>query len=1200
MKEKIVNKKRKPFIKIFCDAICLILCISQVIFLFSPTILAASSELRNSKYEVDQDTTDDYISHLINDENGSRYAGRVWSDKSVFRESITLDKETDGYTGTITNNSDFLHVFSALGSSQAWIGLPPARTIIVIDNSASMYKNSKEWEETRSAHTVEATNKAIDSLMRASQYNEIAVVLFGDGSDSWYNNGSVDKTSASTAKVIIPMGHYPISNSPDEPYQYLQSGWNVSKLDQESKTTIQEIPDTPLHDPKEPNITQGKGTVYVDKMYVNKNFTVDTSYESKSGKERFDLYTNDTTNIQAGFHAAFQELLKGKKEVNVGGYTFGYLPKIVMLTDGAATDMLKGTYSNPTLESRGFTNDRGTKLASYVGVFHESNVKNTSDWNMYTEIINKNGVETFEQLGYGDGTLSEGLTVGTFTPEKDIDKWSTKAQDMDPGEEGLKGMQKFAEDVRSTQGAMLLSTLLMVAYEKAIIAKEYGSECDIYTISVDIANPEDFDLDPQDEFAKELKSYSSSAATMNPNKYFNLEWLQEDGFINADADLANLTEDDLAFKPYTVGSELIMSLDAAIKAWEEIKSGSVSTEARDKLKTYLAYSEFTGLYTQMKTGKVTYNDKEYTATVPVGPDHGNAYLIRKRYNDITYPNLQKGDKVNNPYDLSIEDLDINYVTKAFYPKSVDETHDSIASAFDEIVQNIKEPAFVPTHDRFAIVDNLIYSDPIGKYMEVKDVKNLLLFGKLYEINKTDLKYVTKSGENEIESSVRNGKYNYIRQYYKVVNDEKDELINNCYKIIDESDEFDSVVTYKLSDIKIYVDTNLNAGPLENDQTLYVEIPATALPLQVVTIKLNPDGSSAYYKTNIENKEESTPLRLFYEVGLSDDIKMNNGKDIDLDKIDEEYLKKYTTEGDYLNFFSNYYSETTYDGYTADTQDDSRTKGDAFLTLSPSMNNRYYIFQKNLKLYTKAYKVENNELKELSSDEAKNFEGHAYYGELNSKEELQEKMSKGLKEGDIVTLKTDVATYENKEKYKSDSYFYIVVDYYMPTKEDKGEQVQYIVSRKGSEFGSGLLNGGLPKGDFLCWYDESGKNPETYDYDQEVPKEKLGDGSNWVLATKIGGLRIGDLHQSILRKKDNKTNTSKSYYLPIIADDPSTIGSDAILDAYLGNNGLLTYKIEKWEIPATGSIGTIIVILLGITLIILSSLLYKRQKRSDTR
>ena len=377
-------------------------------------------------------------------------------------------------------------------------------------------------------------------------------------------------------------------------------------------------------------------------------------------------------------------------------------------------------------------------------------------------------------------------------------------------------------------------------------------------------------------------------------------------------------------------------------------------------------------------------------------------------------------------------------------------------------------------------------------------------------------------------------------------------------------------------------------------------PVLSLPLQVVTIKLNPDGSSAYYKTNIENKEESTPLRLFYEVGLSDDIKMNNGKDIDLDKIDEEYLKKYTTEGDYLNFFSNYYSETTYDGYTADTQDDSRTKGDAFLTLSPSMNNRYYIFQKNLKLYTKAYKVENNELKELSSDEAKNFEGHAYYGELNSKEELQEKMSKGLKEGDIVTLKTDVATYENKEKYKSDSYFYIVVDYYMPTKEDKGEQVQYIVSRKGSEFGSGLLNGGLPKGDFLCWYDESGKNPETYDYDQEVPKEKLGDGSNWVLATKIGGLRIGDLHQSILRKKDNKTNTSKSYYLPIIADDPSTIGSDAILDAYLGNNGLLTYKIEKWEIPATGSIGTIIVILLGITLIILSSLLYKRQKRSDTR
>lgn len=102
------------------NIICLLLCFNLVISLFAPIILvsAKSSNLKKSTYKVDNDTTDTYREALINGTNGSRYAGRVWSDKSVFRNSITLDTDTDGSAGTISNSSDFLHVFSALGSSQ--------------------------------------------------------------------------------------------------------------------------------------------------------------------------------------------------------------------------------------------------------------------------------------------------------------------------------------------------------------------------------------------------------------------------------------------------------------------------------------------------------------------------------------------------------------------------------------------------------------------------------------------------------------------------------------------------------------------------------------------------------------------------------------------------------------------------------------------------------------------------------------------------------------------------------------------------------------------------------------------------------------------------------------------------------------------------------------------------------------------------
>lgn len=123
----------------------MVLCLCMIVSMvngFGATSAAAATADTNigfTQYIVensrvaDPDTMDDYVNRLLNAANGSRYAGRVWTDKTVFAygdgngyksshfdgdHTITLDMGTDGYTGTVGFDADFAHVFSALASSQ--------------------------------------------------------------------------------------------------------------------------------------------------------------------------------------------------------------------------------------------------------------------------------------------------------------------------------------------------------------------------------------------------------------------------------------------------------------------------------------------------------------------------------------------------------------------------------------------------------------------------------------------------------------------------------------------------------------------------------------------------------------------------------------------------------------------------------------------------------------------------------------------------------------------------------------------------------------------------------------------------------------------------------------------------------------------------------------------------------------------------
>ena len=139
----------------------------------------------------------------------------------------------------------------------------------------------------------------------------------------------------------------------------------------------------------------------------------------------------------------------------------------------------------------------------------------------------------------------------------------------------------------------------------------------------------------------------------------------------------------------------------------------------------------------------------------------------------------------------------------------------------------------------------------------------------------------------------------------------------------------------LSEIIIKIITD----PETKNQTLQVSVPAALIPLRVNTVSLNDDGTAT---SNVCVND--SPLRLFYTVGMRDDV-LTKDKKVDLSKIDSEYIAEHITKcGDVL-FYSNL--------YTGDVEDQagvSKTVGNATVNFVPAATNPFYYNQSETLLY----------------------------------------------------------------------------------------------------------------------------------------------------------------------------------------------------------------------------------------------------------
>ncbi len=224
---------------------------------------------------------------------------------------------------------------------------------------------------------------------------------------------------------------------------------------------------------------------------------------------------------------------------------------------------------------------------------------------------------------------------------------------------------------------------------------------------------------------------------------------------------------------------------------------------------------------------------------------------------------------------------------------------SVANVFETIMSSIslntpQVPTEMTTDD--PLTDGYItYVDPIGKYMEVKDVKEILYAGQEFKnpTKTTSGNKTTYTFEGEVDSSV------YGNQ--------------------------------DISYIIIEVEKNSNG-----DETLTVKIPASVIPLRVNTVELNEDGSVKNHTNN-----GAYPTRVLYTVGLKEEL-ITDERIIDTEKLSADYIAENTNDDGTISFYSNLYTGTkVVNGSTA---------GDAYVRFDPAPTNSFYYMQEAKVLY----------------------------------------------------------------------------------------------------------------------------------------------------------------------------------------------------------------------------------------------------------
>lgn len=244
---------------------------------------AAPRSVAPTARKVDPDTRNTY-SQTLAEENSTRYDGRVWTDKTVSKDSVSFTGDAGQNTIQLSDDGEFLVTYSALATTSSITGRAqvPVDVVFVIDNSNSMDAELTR-DQTRLQATVDAVNSSIETIMESNQDSRVAVVVYGGN-----------------AQTLLPLGHY----SPMQNGRYISVSGDFSG-DRYSSTTF-----------------------------------------SASGNRSLSMGGNSRgTNIHMGINQGMSIL---ENADNIGTGATKHVPALILLSDGAATYSGAGDWWDPS------------------------------------------------------------------------------------------------------------------------------------------------------------------------------------------------------------------------------------------------------------------------------------------------------------------------------------------------------------------------------------------------------------------------------------------------------------------------------------------------------------------------------------------------------------------------------------------------------------------------------------------------------------------------------------------------------------------------------------------------------------------------------------------------------------------------------------------------------------------------------------
>ena len=175
------------------------------------TTIILSSTLVNAKSNLDKPYMNVYpmiadpTTHRVRDnfESSTLENGRLWVDKSVSVDNMSLSTQLGKETDIVNSNADdFLITLSALSQSYSTDEImTPTDVVFIIDVSSSM-DVYQLGSVSRATVMIGALNTAIKAIMEQSPENRIAVVAYG---------GTMIYPLQTKTYQLISLGHYDIT-----------------------------------------------------------------------------------------------------------------------------------------------------------------------------------------------------------------------------------------------------------------------------------------------------------------------------------------------------------------------------------------------------------------------------------------------------------------------------------------------------------------------------------------------------------------------------------------------------------------------------------------------------------------------------------------------------------------------------------------------------------------------------------------------------------------------------------------------------------------------------------------------------------------------------------------------------------------------------------------------------------------------------